>query len=98
MPGWRFWLKQPPFNKAVGNAGSIVWSDQPGCFERHLLRRYNNPLFPPDLQLVTQAQVDAARQRDLEERQAFLARCVRYSTLSAITSVFWSSVKSMNGG
>ena len=42
----------------------ISWSDDPSCFERHLQRKYRNPLFPADKRNVTQHEVDLAKQRD----------------------------------
>lgn len=47
----------------------LVWSADPGCFERHLQRKYQNPLFPPVSRVVTQEEVDAARARDATEAQ-----------------------------
>jgi len=43
------------------------WSDNPGCFERHLKRRYMNPLFPVERRRVTASQVAEAKIRDTED-------------------------------
>lgn len=50
---------------------ALQFSDQPGSYERHVRRRYDNPLFPPGRQQITQADVDAARATDEREYQAF---------------------------
>lgn len=42
----------------------LIWSQNPGCFERHLQRKYRNALFPSDSRVVTQDQIDRARARD----------------------------------
>lgn len=44
---------------------------RPGCHERHLLRRRDNPLFPAALRQVDAAQLAAARRRDAAERAEF---------------------------
>ncbi len=43
------------------------WSENPGCFEGHLKRKQNNPLFPKTEREVTQEQIDEARERDQED-------------------------------
>ena len=45
-----------------------------GCFERHLLRRRNDPLFPSDRRLVAAAELVGARERDRAERENLEAR------------------------
>ena len=47
------------------------WSDNPGCFERHLQRREGNLLFPPERRIVTQKEIDEAKERDRIEQQRF---------------------------
>ena len=37
------------------------WSTSPGCFERHLSRRLNNPLFPPSERVVTRQEFRDAK-------------------------------------
>jgi hypothetical protein len=51
----------------------LIWSPAPGCHERHLQRRYNNPLFPSTRRVIAQQDVDAARLRDSEEAAEFRA-------------------------
>lgn len=50
----------------------ISFSPHPGAYERHLQRKYNNPLFPASQQHLLQAEVEQARQRDQQDLQAFL--------------------------
>ena len=50
----------------------ITFSQNPGPRERHLRRRYNNPLFPPDAQAVSEAHIQEARQTDEKELNHFL--------------------------
>jgi hypothetical protein len=43
----------------------ITWSDKPGCFERHLQRKYFFPfLFPDHTHGVSSSDVEDAKQRD----------------------------------
>lgn len=51
---------------------TIKFSPLAGAYERHLQRKYNNPLFPPSQQNFLQAEIDQARQRDLQDLQAFM--------------------------
>ncbi|MEJ2361870.1 MAG: hypothetical protein P8Z75_10650 [Gammaproteobacteria bacterium] len=51
---------------------AIRFSPQPGAFEKHLRRKYQNPLFPPAQQNLLQAEVEQARQRDQQDLQVFM--------------------------
>jgi hypothetical protein len=70
-------LAHPKEEAAEEKSMALNWSEHPGCFERHLQRKYGNPLFPPDARAVTQEQVDLARLIDWAEaeevRQRFLS-------------------------
>jgi hypothetical protein len=56
----------------------LVWSENPGCFERHLQRKYMNPLFSPASRIVTQHAVDAARTRDASEADVLWAKITKH--------------------
>lgn len=51
---------------------SIKFTTHPGAFERHLQRKYNNPLFPQADQHPLAAEIEQARQKDRQDQQAFL--------------------------
>jgi TonB family protein len=45
----------------------FVWSDNPGAFEQHLIRRFKNPLFPKARRQITHAEITKARERDIRD-------------------------------
>ena len=49
-----------------------TWRTTPGAFERHLQRRHNNPLFPPERRTVSTLDVLEARRKDDAEYQELL--------------------------
>ncbi|MET0110677.1 MAG: hypothetical protein ABW084_17400 [Candidatus Thiodiazotropha sp.] len=51
---------------------SLLFSERPGRHERHLLRKYDNPLFPEAARQLTQAQLREAQRRDHEELVAYI--------------------------
>lgn len=51
---------------------SIRFSEMPGACERHLRRKYNNPLFPSQARGVTQTQVLEAQRVDVDTLHRFL--------------------------
>ena len=51
---------------------SLQFSRQPGCWERHLQRQYNNPLFIEISPIITQHQVEIAQQKDENFRHDFI--------------------------
>ena len=57
----------------------LAWSENPGCFERHLQRKHMNPLFPPASRIVTQNEVDAARSRDVSEAEALWTKIIKHA-------------------
>lgn len=60
-----FWTKNQAENK-------IEWRKNPGCFERHLQRRFNNPLFPKNRRIVSADELKIAREKDDKDRKEFL--------------------------
>lgn len=50
----------------------LQFIEKPGYRERQLQRRFNNPLFSVSQQIVSQSQLDAARQQDKEEVVVFI--------------------------
>ncbi len=51
---------------------SLIFSQQPGRYERHLLRKFNNPLFPAEERDVTPEQLLEAQRLDHEELVEFI--------------------------
>jgi hypothetical protein len=51
---------------------TLFFSDKPGCHERHLQRRYNNPLFPESRRGVSTAQLIESRQKDEQDKERFM--------------------------
>ncbi len=50
----------------------LVFRERPGCRERHLRRKQNNPLFPEDQRHPTQDDVLDAQRRDNQELTEFM--------------------------
>ena len=51
---------------------NLTFSESPGSRERHLIRKYDNPLFTQSLIKLTQTDIDTARQKDVDDYNAFL--------------------------
>lgn len=51
--------------------GALSFRQRPGCHERHLRRKLENPLFPQGQRRPSQADLSAARHRDNEELARF---------------------------
>ena len=51
---------------------NLLFSELPGRFERHLMRKHNNPLFQESLRDLTQAQLSEAQRLDHEELVAYI--------------------------
>jgi len=69
MSLWDSWMSRKPRTHA-----RIQWSGNPGCVERCLQIRCNNPLYPAARRRIEQRELLAARKRDDEEREAFQAK------------------------
>ncbi len=48
-----------------------MWSEYPGCFERHLQRRDGNILFPPDRRIILRNEIEEALEKDRVEAKLF---------------------------
>ena len=54
------------------NGEMIIWSEYPGCFERHLQRRYKNVLFPPERRPISKKDIEEAREKDKLDQDRFI--------------------------
>lgn len=45
----------------------LAWSNTPACFEKHLQRKSDNPLFSKKQRKISQEDIDKARERDFNE-------------------------------
>jgi hypothetical protein len=57
-------ISQAALAAIARSARELSWSFDPGPEERHLRRRHGNVLFPRARRVVTQGDIDAARERD----------------------------------
>ena len=57
----------------------LTWSDNPGAYEQHLIRRYNNPLFSKDRRVISQSMIDLARKRDINDYKNIENRLLKLS-------------------
>lgn len=64
-------VKFPP-NQGPVQKLQEKFRNNPGCRERHLRRKLDNPLFPTDERDATTAELDAEQRRDDDELSAFL--------------------------
>ncbi len=63
-----FWNKKQPARQQ----NKIEWRKSPGCFERHLQRRYTNPLFSADRRTISSEELDEARKKDEGNLKEFI--------------------------
>jgi hypothetical protein len=52
---------------SISQTPALIWSRAPGCFERHLQRRFANPLFDANRREVSRAEMQEARVHDLKD-------------------------------
>lgn len=57
----------------------LVWSDNPGCFECHLKRKFNNPIYSLSERTISQSQINKARKKDTKEMRKFNELCIKFS-------------------
>ncbi|HXJ96081.1 MAG TPA: hypothetical protein VMT20_24845 [Terriglobia bacterium] len=110
---WKLWKREEDASdtrscpaEARNAADELNWSPRPGCFERHLQRKFGNVLFPPPSRVVMQFQIDEAKARDLAEADAFRAEVGQLlesmSRLSSgettITFSQWARMRERLGG
>lgn len=50
----------------------LLFSERPGRHERHLLRKYDNPLFPENKGRLTQSELSEAQRLDHEELETYI--------------------------
>ena len=71
MAWWQIWKDNN--NTSIKQSGNpkleLVWSQNPGCYERHLQRMCQNALFPPASRVVTQREIDSARLLDVSDAE-----------------------------
>ena len=51
---------------------NLPFSNQPGAYERHIQRKYNNPLFPTAAQHYMPEEVELARQKDRQALERYM--------------------------
>ena len=54
------------------NGEMIIWNEYPGCFERHLQRRYKNVLFPSERRRISKRDIEEARGKDKIDEDIFI--------------------------
>ncbi len=70
-----------------------MWSDWPGCFERHLQRRDGSLLFPPGRRIVLRKEIEEAIEKDRIEADSFL---VKYNSLADKQIVMFENMKDVS--
>lgn len=75
-----------------------TWSDNPGCFERHLQRREGNLLFPIERRVVTKEEIEKAQEADRIEQQQYKEKVKNFitSTRDVLTRGEVSSEQSLS--
>jgi len=63
-----------PEEAFIENGEMVIWNEYPGCFERHLQRRYKNILFPPERRCVSRKEIEEARKKDEKEQNEFFVK------------------------
>lgn len=62
----------PPDEAFIENGEMIIWSKLPGCFERHLQRRYKSILFPQERRFISKKEIEEARKKDELDKERFI--------------------------
>ena len=66
----------PPDEAFIEDGEMIIWSEFPGCYERHLQRRYKSFLFPQERRSVSRKEIGEARERDNFDRAIFIEEII----------------------
>ncbi len=61
-------------NHQLDTTMSISFSSMPGAYERQLIRRHGNPMFPSALRTVDQVTLERAHERDARDAEDFIER------------------------
>jgi hypothetical protein len=69
-------------DKDKTKANGLKWSDSPGCFERHLQRRFQNSLFRKERRDVSQGDLFEAKDKDQKEAEEYIKQSTDFISKS----------------